>query len=36
MDLELLDQTLAEWGEPRFRAPQVWAWARAAPRAMRR
>ena len=27
MDLQLLDHTLAEWGEPRFRAPQVWAWA---------
>ncbi len=27
MDLELLDQTLADHGEPRFRARQVWAWA---------
>jgi 23S rRNA (adenine2503-C2)-methyltransferase len=27
MDLQLLDQTLARRGEPRFRAPQVWAWA---------
>jgi 23S rRNA (adenine2503-C2)-methyltransferase len=27
MDLELLDQTLAERGEPPFRARQVWAWA---------
>jgi 23S rRNA (adenine2503-C2)-methyltransferase len=27
MDLELLDQTLAERGEPTFRARQVWAWA---------
>jgi 23S rRNA (adenine2503-C2)-methyltransferase len=26
MDLELLDQTLAERGEPPFRARQVWAW----------
>jgi 23S rRNA (adenine2503-C2)-methyltransferase len=27
MDLDLLDQTLAARGEPRFRAGQVWAWA---------
>jgi 23S rRNA (adenine2503-C2)-methyltransferase len=27
MDLELLDQTLAAHGQPRFRAGQVWAWA---------
>jgi 23S rRNA (adenine2503-C2)-methyltransferase len=27
MDLELLDQTLANRGEPRFRARQVWGWA---------
>jgi 23S rRNA (adenine2503-C2)-methyltransferase len=27
MDLQLLDQTLAEKGEPRFRARQVWEWA---------
>jgi 23S rRNA (adenine2503-C2)-methyltransferase len=27
MDLQLLDQTLADLGEPRFRARQVWAWA---------
>jgi 23S rRNA (adenine2503-C2)-methyltransferase len=27
MDLKLLDKTLAERGEPRFRAGQVWAWA---------
>src|SRR6202042_3256377 len=27
MDLELLDQTLAAYGEPRFRAGQIWAWA---------
>jgi len=27
MDLKLLDQTLANRGEPRFRARQVWAWA---------
>jgi 23S rRNA (adenine2503-C2)-methyltransferase len=27
MDLQLLDQTLSERGEPRFRAGQVWAWA---------
>ncbi|HSZ13514.1 MAG TPA: 23S rRNA (adenine(2503)-C(2))-methyltransferase RlmN [Solirubrobacteraceae bacterium] len=27
MDLQLLDQTLAARGEPRFRARQVWAWA---------
>ena len=27
MDLKLLDQTLADRGEPRFRARQVWAWA---------
>jgi 23S rRNA (adenine2503-C2)-methyltransferase len=26
MDLQLLDQTLADRGEPRFRARQVWAW----------
>jgi 23S rRNA (adenine2503-C2)-methyltransferase len=26
MDLKLLDQTLAQRGEPRFRASQVWAW----------
>jgi 23S rRNA (adenine2503-C2)-methyltransferase len=32
MDLQLLDQTLAHHGEPRFRARQVWAWtARGAP-----
>jgi 23S rRNA (adenine2503-C2)-methyltransferase len=27
MDLQLLDQTLADSGQPRFRARQVWAWA---------
>ena len=27
MDLELLDQTLADRDEPRFRARQVWSWA---------
>jgi 23S rRNA (adenine2503-C2)-methyltransferase len=27
MDLQLLDQTLADHGEPRFRARQVWRWA---------
>ncbi len=27
MDLQLLDQTLADRGEPRFRAGQVWGWA---------
>lgn len=27
MDLELLDATLADAGEPAFRARQVWAWA---------
>ncbi len=27
MDLQLLDQTLADRGEPPFRARQVWAWA---------
>src|SRR5271154_6019717 len=27
MDLQQLDQTLADRGEPRFRAPQIWAWA---------
>ncbi len=27
MDLELLDHTLADRGEPPFRARQVWAWA---------
>ncbi len=27
MDLQLLDQMLADRGEPRFRARQVWAWA---------
>jgi 23S rRNA (adenine2503-C2)-methyltransferase len=27
MDLELLDRTLAERGEPAFRAKQVWEWA---------
>jgi 23S rRNA (adenine2503-C2)-methyltransferase len=27
MDLALLDQTLAEHGEPSFRAGQIWAWA---------
>ena len=27
MDLQLLDQTLAERGEPHFRARQVWSWA---------
>jgi 23S rRNA (adenine2503-C2)-methyltransferase len=26
MDLQLLDQTLADRGEPHFRARQVWAW----------
>jgi 23S rRNA (adenine2503-C2)-methyltransferase len=26
MDLQLLDQTLAARGEPRFRAGQIWAW----------
>jgi 23S rRNA (adenine2503-C2)-methyltransferase len=27
VDLQLLEQTLADRGEPRFRAGQVWAWA---------
>jgi len=27
MDLQLLDQMLADRGEPRFRARQIWAWA---------
>ncbi len=27
MDLDLLDKTLADRGEPRFRAKQVWEWA---------
>jgi len=27
MDLQLLDQTLADRGEPRFRSRQVWSWA---------
>ncbi|HXN36611.1 MAG TPA: 23S rRNA (adenine(2503)-C(2))-methyltransferase RlmN [Solirubrobacteraceae bacterium] len=27
MDLQLLDKTLSDRGEPRFRADQVWAWA---------
>jgi 23S rRNA (adenine2503-C2)-methyltransferase len=27
MDLQLLDQTLTDLGQPRFRAGQVWAWA---------
>jgi 23S rRNA (adenine2503-C2)-methyltransferase len=27
LDLQLLEQTLSERGEPRFRARQVWAWA---------
>src|SRR5207245_6432785 len=27
MDIELLEQTLARHGQPRFRARQVWAWA---------
>src|SRR4051794_14133851 len=27
MDLELLERTLADAGEPAFRARQVWAWA---------
>jgi 23S rRNA (adenine2503-C2)-methyltransferase len=27
MDLQLLEETLAAQGEPRFRARQVWAWA---------
>ncbi|MCW3030841.1 MAG: radical enzyme Cfr family [Solirubrobacterales bacterium] len=27
MDLQLLDETLAALGQPRFRARQVWAWA---------
>jgi 23S rRNA (adenine2503-C2)-methyltransferase len=27
MDLQLLDKTLADRGEPRFRAGQVWSWA---------
>jgi 23S rRNA (adenine2503-C2)-methyltransferase len=27
MDLQLLDETLAAWGEPAFRARQVWRWA---------
>ncbi|GAC1322967.1 MAG: 23S rRNA (adenine(2503)-C(2))-methyltransferase RlmN [Thermoleophilaceae bacterium] len=26
MDLELLERKLADWGEPRFRAGQVWEW----------
>ncbi len=29
MDLQLLEKTLADRGEPAFRARQVWAWARA-------
>ena len=27
MDLDLLQTTLDELGQPRFRAGQVWAWA---------
>ena len=27
MDLELLERTLADAGEPAFRARQVWSWA---------
>ena len=27
MDLQLLEQTLADRGEPPFRARQVWGWA---------
>ena len=27
MDLQLLDQTLKDHGQPPFRARQVWAWA---------
>jgi 23S rRNA (adenine2503-C2)-methyltransferase len=27
MDLQLLEKTLADRGEPRFRAGQIWAWA---------
>ena len=27
MDLDLLEQTLAQHGQPRFRAGQVWSWA---------
>ncbi len=27
MDLALLDETLASWGQPRYRARQVWRWA---------
>ncbi len=27
MDLQLLDTTLAELGQPRFRAGQIWSWA---------
>ncbi len=27
MDLQLLDKTLADLGEPRFRAGQIWSWA---------
>jgi 23S rRNA (adenine2503-C2)-methyltransferase len=27
MDLQLLEQTLADLGEPRFRAGQIWSWA---------
>ncbi len=26
MDLQLLNRTLAEWGEPRYRANQIWRW----------
>jgi 23S rRNA (adenine2503-C2)-methyltransferase len=29
MDLQLLDQTLADRGEPSFRSRQIWAWAAA-------
>jgi hypothetical protein len=31
VDLELLEQTLRDRGEPRFRARQVWAWAASGP-----
>ena len=27
MDLDLLQKTLADRGEPAFRARQIWAWA---------
>ena len=27
MDLELLDRTLADLGQPAFRSTQVWEWA---------